>query len=284
MPQKWLPSPTRTVTFVQSGTLQMEELRKWNWSSPDGQDQKGPCGTLMSSCSDKKVTWAFNYKEDLVPKRRIGHYGIYKKLCFRVRSPCWYSRGCKNERFCVSPQTPVTRIHWDVFCVTLVFTTEYVAPISIRKSINLFPTVKVTGDSWGKIRIGHLMSKGVPWPLIGYRPKGNCPAVEVAPGPNWMPCWVLDGDAKPDPCAPGVTIETSIWSPWVGETGGGEYVGGMGGGAVATTASAACSATGELDRLGRWVLSFEITCPHSFLPLSLVEWVSPWVSFQTVAP
>ena len=37
----------------------------------------------------------------------------------------------------------------------LMFTTEHVAPVSIRKSINLFCTVKVTRDSSGEIRIQH---------------------------------------------------------------------------------------------------------------------------------
>ena len=40
------------------------------------------------------------------------------------------------------------------------------------------------------------------WPLTGYRGKGNCSALEVAPSPNWVPCRVLDGDIKTGPCAP----------------------------------------------------------------------------------
>ena len=70
--------------------------------------------------------------------------------------------------------------------------------------------------------------------------------MEVATSPNWVPCWVLDGDTKPGPCASGVNTENFIRSLWVGETGGSErseYVGGMG--AVGTTAGAACLASGE---------------------------------------
>ena len=119
-------------------------------------------GSLMSSYSVKNVTWAFNLQRRSCPKRGIGHSGIYKKMCFRVRSPSWHSRGCKNERFCTSPETPMTGMDWDVFCATLVFTTEYVAPISIRKSINLFCTVKVARDSCGEIGIWCIKSKGAP--------------------------------------------------------------------------------------------------------------------------
>ena len=33
--------------------------------------------------------------------------------------------------------------------------------------------------------------------------KGNCLALGMAPGPNCVLCWVLDGDTRPGPCAPG---------------------------------------------------------------------------------
>ena len=158
--------------------------------------------------------------------------------------------------------------------------------MSIRKSINLFPTVKVTWGSCAEIRIGCLKSKGVPWPFTGYQCKGNCSAAEVAPSPNWVPCRVLDGDTKPGPCAPGVNIETSIRSPWVGETGGSErsdYVGGMEGQLEQLLVQPA-QPVGELD-MPEGGLNLEVTCPHShFLPLPLVEQVPPWFSFQTTAP
>lgn len=38
-------------------------------------------------------------------------------------------------------------------------------------------------------------------PPTGYQHKENCPVPEVAPGPNWVPYWVLNGDTKPGPCA-----------------------------------------------------------------------------------
>ena len=95
-------------------------------------------GILMSNCSGKNVTWSFNLWRKSHPKKRgIGYSSIYKKPCFRVRTPSWHSRGCKNEQFCTSPEVPVIGLYWDVFCATLLFTTEYVAPVSIRKSINL---------------------------------------------------------------------------------------------------------------------------------------------------
>ena len=37
-----------------------------------------------------------------------------------------------------------------------------------------------------------------------YRLKGNSPAPQVAPSPNWVLCRVLDGDTKSGPCALGV--------------------------------------------------------------------------------
>ena len=57
-------------------------------------------------------------------------------------------------------RTPKTGIHWDVFCATVVFTAEYVAPVSVRKPIDLFPTGRVTWGSCGKIRIRCLKPKG----------------------------------------------------------------------------------------------------------------------------
>ena len=59
----------------------------------------------------------------------------------------------------------MTGIHWNVFCATMVFTAEYEAPVSIRKSINFFPTGKVTQGSRGEIRIRCLKSKGAPGTL-----------------------------------------------------------------------------------------------------------------------
>ena len=117
-----------------------------------------------------------------------------------------------------------------LFPLCLIFTSLLRSPVFIRKSINLFPTVNVTWGSCGEIRIASLKSKGVSWPLTRYWDKGNCPVAELAPSPNWVPCRVLDGDTKPGLCAPGVTIETSVWSPWVGETVGSEYCWWHGGG------------------------------------------------------
>ena len=48
-------------------------------------------------------------------------------------------------------------------------------------------------------------------PVAYYRRvvQGNCPAVEVAPGPNWVPCQVLDGYTRQGSCVPRVSIETT---------------------------------------------------------------------------
>ena len=46
-------------------------------------------------------------------------------------------------------------------------------------------------------------------PPTGYVHKEDCPAPEMAPSPNWVPCQVLDGDNKPGSCDLEVNIETS---------------------------------------------------------------------------
>ena len=56
----------------------------------------------------------------LIYKRGIGHVGIYKKLCFSLRSPNRHCKGCKKEQLCTSPETPVTRMDWVVLCAILV--------------------------------------------------------------------------------------------------------------------------------------------------------------------
>jgi len=62
----------------------------------------------------------------LIYKRGIGHVGIYKKLCFRLRSPNRHCRGCKKEQLCTSPETLVTGMDWVVLCAILV-STKYAA-------------------------------------------------------------------------------------------------------------------------------------------------------------
>ena len=56
-----------------------------------------------------------------------------------------HSRSCKKEGLCTSPKTSTTGIDWDVFHATVVFTTEHIAPVSIRKSISLSLTVSYLG-------------------------------------------------------------------------------------------------------------------------------------------
>lgn len=99
---------------------------------------------LMSSCLVK------NLLEHLIYKRGIGHTGIYKKLCFRLRSPNWHSRGCKKEQLYTCPEIPV--IGWTEmssgpsWCLP-----EYVA-LYLSES-QLVPTVTVTWGSWDIIRV-----------------------------------------------------------------------------------------------------------------------------------
>ena len=91
-----------------------------------------------------------NLLEHLIYKRGIGHTGIYKKLCFRLRFPNWHSRGCKKEQLYTSPETPV--IGWTEmssgpsWCLP-----EYVA-LYLSES-QLVPTVTVTWGSWDIIRV-----------------------------------------------------------------------------------------------------------------------------------
>ena len=44
----------------------------------------------------------------LIYRRGYGHVAIYKKLCFRLRSPNRHCRGCKKEQLCTSPETPLS--------------------------------------------------------------------------------------------------------------------------------------------------------------------------------
>ena len=74
-----------------------------------------------------------NLLEHLIYKRGIGHTGIYKKLCFRLRSPNRHSRGCEKEQLYTSPETPVTGMGGDVLWAILVFA-RVCCTVSIRKS------------------------------------------------------------------------------------------------------------------------------------------------------
>lgn len=84
-----------------------------------------------------------NLLEHLIYKRGIGHTGIYKKLCFRLRSPNWHSRGCKQEQLYTSPETPV--IGWTEmssgpsWCLP-----EYVA---LYQKVSLSPLSQLPGVS-----------------------------------------------------------------------------------------------------------------------------------------
>lgn len=130
----WLPCPIRSVTFVQTALWTEfpfigEDFPNWNRSSPNrnlrfpkwnpisangstvpkSTRSKCPGRTLISSCSGGKSYFehlATSYPqkirsplEDLIPKKGIGHSDIYKKLCCRVKSPNWHSRGYKSKWF-----------------------------------------------------------------------------------------------------------------------------------------------------------------------------------------
>ena len=80
----------------------------------------------------------------LIYRRGIGHVGIYKKLCFRLRSLNRHCRGCKKEQLCTSPETPVTGMDWVVFYAILVSTTVC-RTVAIRRSVSLSPLSQVPG-------------------------------------------------------------------------------------------------------------------------------------------
>ena len=82
-------------------------------------------------------------------------------------------------------ETLVAGIDWDVSCAALVF--PRICGTHITKSVNLFPTVKVTQGSGGEIRVRFPKSSGASWLLTGHWHKGNIPAMEVARGPKWVP-------------------------------------------------------------------------------------------------
>ena len=82
-------------------------------------------------------------------------------------------------------ETLVAGIDGDVFCAAVVF--PRICGTHIRKSVNLFPTVKVTQGSCGEIRVRFPKSSGASWLFTGHWHKENIPAEEVAPGPKWVP-------------------------------------------------------------------------------------------------
>ena len=125
------------------------------------------------------------YKGDSVPKEGLDTLAYPKKLC-SAGSPSWHSGDCKNEWFCASSGTPVTGVNWDVFCVSLVLTTDCCA-VSIRKSINLFPTVEVARGSCGEIGIACIhpcmtLVKGSPLDLWVYLECSSLSTIQEAPG------------------------------------------------------------------------------------------------------
>lgn len=83
-----------------------------------------------------------------------------------VKSPGWHSKGWTKEWFCTSLETPVTGVDYSLFfVVSFVFITEYVTPVSTRKSINLFATIIFTQGSCRETVIGHFKPKGAPGPF-----------------------------------------------------------------------------------------------------------------------
>lgn len=112
-------------------------------------------GTLVSSHFDRKVTWTLQRRSP--PKRGIGHSGIFKKVCSKVRSPGWHSRDWKNKQFCTSPETPVTEMDWDVFCATLMLRLH----LSESQSAHFL----LSWGSCGETGTGLLKSHGGPGPL-----------------------------------------------------------------------------------------------------------------------
>ena len=102
---------------------------------------------LLTGCPDRmQRSSCFGKKSfvHLIYRRGIGHVGIYKKLCFRLRSLNWHCRGCKKEQLCTSPETPVTGMDWVVFCAILVSTTVC-HTVAIRRSVSLSPLSQVPG-------------------------------------------------------------------------------------------------------------------------------------------
>ena len=75
-------------------------------------------------------------------------------------SPSWYSRCWRDMCFCNYPVTPGAITVSELSLVTVVFSTEYVVPVSTRKSTGLFPTINCIWCSCGDIVIGQEMSKG----------------------------------------------------------------------------------------------------------------------------
>ena len=129
----------------------------------------------------EQVTWAFNLQRRSHPQgraRTLWHI----RSCVSGWDPLIGFIEVVKVSGLVLVQNSMTEIHWDVFCATVVFTAEYVAPVSVRKSINLFPNGKVTEGSCGEIRISCIKFKGAPGTsrsLSEYSPlstlRGSCP-------------------------------------------------------------------------------------------------------------
>ena len=108
-------------------------------------------GILMLNSSGKKVNGAFNLQRRSWPRRGIGHPGIYKKV--RGCGPLTGSRGCKKEQLYTFPETPITRMDWDVLYITLVFTR--VCCTRICQEVNqVVPHCQLPGAPVGKLEFG----------------------------------------------------------------------------------------------------------------------------------
>ena len=77
-----------------------------------------------------------------------------------MNSPSWHFRSYNDEKISICPETSVTGMDWDVFRATMVFIMDYVASVSIRKSIKSSLNVKVTGATYKEIGIRCLKSQG----------------------------------------------------------------------------------------------------------------------------
>ena len=90
---------------------------------------------------------------DNLANRENMHKLLIPKLAF------WRLQECL---FCSWPVTPITVTSLKLFPVNFVFITEYVALVSTRKSIGLFPTVSCSWGFCGEMVIGWEVSNGTP--------------------------------------------------------------------------------------------------------------------------
>ena len=109
------------------------------------------------------------FRKEILAQQWNGAVWHVEKTMYKLLISSCHSWGWRNTCFCHCPVTLVTITADELFLINFVFSTEYVAPISIRKLISFFPHCQLYPRLlWGNI-ICWEMSRGALAPPIHHQ-------------------------------------------------------------------------------------------------------------------